>query len=364
MDNARQAIQERAVVFLQRREGPEWGEADHAEFTAWLEASTAHRVAFLRAEAAWEEIGRLKAVAAGLPRQTVPTPAELDALQFGADRLPSTSVTIMAAVPPRVNKKILAGGTRIGVALAASLLVGIVAVLAVYPLWFAGERYATPVGGVASVPLADGSHITLNTASTIRVSLSETERHIELSRGEAFFEVAHDPNRPFVVQVGGKRVIAVGTEFSVRRQGDDDIQVVVTEGKVRIETPEHPKSSAAATTASRERAVFASAGTIARVGGSGISTETEPAAAAEEILSWRSGYVTFHDTPLAGAIAEFNRYNARQIVIQDPAVAAMPLTGKFRATNNEAFVDLLEQTYHLSVRRTSKVIFLGEAAAP
>jgi hypothetical protein len=98
-----------------------------------------------------------------------------------------------------------------------------------------GERYSTPVGGMASLPLQDGSHVTLNTASRVRVELTAGERRIDLDQGEAFFEVAKDKNRPFVVRAGDKRVIAVGTKFSVLRE-DSDVRVVVTEGTVRVET--------------------------------------------------------------------------------------------------------------------------------
>src|SRR5262249_39417186 len=127
-------------------------------------------------------------------------------------------------------------------ALAASLALGIGG-SGVY-IYQAGmldrDGYRTPVGGIESVPTADGSTITLNTDSQIRVALSASERRIELKHGEAYFEVAHDPNRPFVVHAGNKRVIAVGTKFSVRRDYDD-VQVVVTEGKVRLEGDDSPQ---------------------------------------------------------------------------------------------------------------------------
>jgi len=101
-----------------------------------------------------------------------------------------------------------------------------------------GTRYSTPVGEIASVPMRDGSKVTLNTDSQIRVTLTDSERRVDLKYGEAFFEVSKDPKRPFVVNAGGKRVIAVGTQFSVRRDAND-IQVVVTEGRFASKT-RHP----------------------------------------------------------------------------------------------------------------------------
>ncbi len=128
-----------------------------------------------------------------------------------------------------------------------------------------GNRYTTPVGGVASVPIADGSQVTLNTDSQIRIALTNTERDVELRRGEAFFEVHKDPTRPFVVQIGDKRVIAVGTKFSVRRDGDD-VEVVVTEGKVQVEDG----AAAQASRASGSADVFLTPGSVAHVGEAGI----------------------------------------------------------------------------------------------
>src|SRR5262249_37822743 len=104
-------------------------------------------------------------------------------------------------------------------------------------IWFSrppGTTYATAVGAVESVPIADGSTITLNTATRVHVALTENSRNIDLERGEALFEPPHDPTRPFVVPAGDRRVIGVGTKFRVRREGEDT-QVVAPGGKVQIE---------------------------------------------------------------------------------------------------------------------------------
>jgi transmembrane sensor len=224
-----------------------------------------------------------------------------------------------------------------------------------------GDRYSTPIGGIETVPLRDGSNMTLNTATQVRVELTPKERHIRLDQGEAFFEVAHDPNRPFIVQVGTRRVIAVGTRFSVRREGDD-VRVVVTEGKVRVETGSNGEegSNRAATTHDRSAAgaqatefvrtsgpgeAFLTPGSVASAGDDGIVIEQKPLAEAQDDLTWRQGYLTFHDTSLADAVAEFNRYNTHQIVIEDPAVAAIRISGSFRALNYQAFVRVLNDGF-------------------
>jgi transmembrane sensor len=355
MESDRRQIEARATELLMKRESEAWNDADRASLDAWMQTSTAHRVAFLRAEAAWEQMGRLKALGAGLPRSRVPTPAELNSAH-----LCSAGSELPAPSGARPRRAFIAF-----VGAAASLAAIAAVTLGAYHAWFSGDRYATPVGGVASLPLEDGSRITLNTDSKVRVIFSNRERHIDLSQGEAFFEVASDANRPFVVRAGASRVIAVGTKFSVRRE-NDEIQVVVTEGKVRVEDERLANGNAArvlaATPGTSGPGIVLAAGGLARASDSNAVVLNQQPAEAEEMLSWRNGYVVFHETPLAQAVAEFNRYSARQIVIRDAAVAAIPLTGKFRATNDEAFVNLLEQAYEIPVERTPEAIVLGAAA--
>ncbi|HEX7115089.1 MAG TPA: FecR domain-containing protein [Steroidobacter sp.] len=352
MESSRREIEDRATELLQRRECGNWSREDEAELTRWLEESTANRVAFLRAEAAWEAMGRLKALGAGLLRRTVPTPEALEALQVG-------SVGERAARP---------AGSRYfrKVGIAATILVAVGLALAGSVLWFTGERYATPIGGVASVPLADGSRITLNSDSRVRVLFSERERYISLVRGEVYFEVAPDSNRPFVVDAGDRRVVAVGTKFAVRRE-TDELRVVVTEGRVRVENAEVPSvdEPKLATDQRNPSQLIASAGSVVRARQDEVIVNRHAPDEAEEILSWRNGYLSFRATPLKDAVAEFNRYNTRQIVIADENLAAMQLTGKFRATNNEAFVNLLQQTYGIEVMRTeSRIVLSSPSATP
>jgi len=220
-----------------------------------------------------------------------------------------------------------------------------------------GDRYTTPIGGIASVPLRDGSNITLNTASQVHVELTPTERHVRLDKGEAFFEVAKDPNRPFIVQVDGKRVIAVGTKFSVRRNGND-IRVAVSDGKVRVEhtpSPLRVRAEGAGGEASQGNGsadVFVPAGSVASTDNDRVMVHEESLAAVEDNLSWRQGYLTFHDTSLADAIAEFNRYNTHRITIEDPKIAAIRISGTFRAINYQAFVRVLGDGFSIHAKST------------
>src|SRR5690606_15944214 len=137
-------------------------------------------------------------------------------------------------------------------------------------------------------------------------------RRIDLRRGEAFFDVAEDPHRPFVVDAGKKRVVAVGTKFSVRRDGDS-IEVIVTEGKVRIDDAAHPllggAREAAGSAPAADPPVFLTPGAVAHADETGVLVQRKSLLEAEAHLSWRSGVLMFREQTLADAVAELNRYN-------------------------------------------------------
>jgi len=367
-------IEEIASHWLIRRQSGHWAESDQVRFEQWLDASTLNRVAYLRLELAWEESARLKALAAGIPGDQLPPPGRWNLTPFfdahralsqsratlGTNDLPGTLASDSepcdphlesgdAPAPDNVYRAFARRTNRL--VLAASVVLAIVAGFAAYKFsGGGGDRYATPVGGLSSVPMRDGSKITLNTNSHVRVALTNTERRVDLNQGEAFFDVAKDSNRPFVVDAGKKRVVAVGTKFSVRRDGDS-IEVVVTEGKVRVEDATRPLRHAAvegfeSTIAEgAESAVFLTPGAIAHVDQSGVLVLRKSVSEAETHLSWRAGVLMFRDESLADAVVEFNRYNVRKIVIGDPAVAALRVEGNFRATNADAFVRLLESGF-------------------
>ncbi|MEJ1964481.1 MAG: FecR domain-containing protein [Gammaproteobacteria bacterium] len=364
MENSKR-IEETAGEWLLERDSEGWSDEGQARLTAWLEAATANRVAFLRLEMAWDEMNRLKALGAGFPPRTVPSTGELSELSGWS---PSGAVPQQlrdSAHPSdtgaRNNSATTAGAGRTKrAALAAALCVLAIGGAYLYTAApFSGDRYSTPIGGVTSVPLKDGSSITLNSASMVRVQLSETERRIDLTQGEAFFEVAKDPARPFVVHAGNRRVIAVGTKFSVRRDGDD-VRVVVTEGVVRFEDTQAHAAISGAGKAGIAEVSRLTAGAVVRAAGDNTIVRTTSLPEAEDLLSWRSGYVVFHETALADAVAEFNRYNERRIVIRDPQIAAIRLTGKFRSNNFEVFVRLLEESFPIHAQRLPDQIILSD----
>lgn len=328
------AVEERAHAWLAQRDSGNWSEADQTAFAEWLRADTAHRVTFMRVEMAWDRAARLKAVGAGRTPGTVPAPGEWRTSPF-FDRRPASAVrSALNTTAPKFA------------ALAAGIVLAVAAgfYLRSHP---GGNRYDTAVGGLESIPLRDGSKITLNTDSKVRVALTEKERRIELETGEAFFDVAKDPARPFIVEAGDRRIIALGTAFSVRREGKK-VQVVVTDGQVRVEDRH-----------GRAKDEVLAAGAVLRTAVDSQLVQRKTPHQAEESLSWRSGYLTFDETALADAVAEMNRYSPRRMVIVDPKLAALRITGKFRSTNTDNFVQLLEDGFGVRVQRTDETIDLA-----
>lgn len=316
-----------------RRDSEHWNEAAQAELDAWLRASTAHRVAFVRLSSAWTDAARIKLLAVnGL------------ADCKGGDATVDAPISRLAVRVPWYQRALPVFS---GTAVAAGLL--LVAGLAGWLRWPThGTDYHTDVGGLSAIAVRDGSTITLNTDSGIRIDLSNSERRVDLDKGEAFFEVAKDPSRPFVVRVGDQRVTAVGTKFSVRRE-QNSIRVIVTEGKVRIE---HQGSQQPSETA------MITPGGVAVAGNAGVLVQNKPLSDAEERLSWRKGTLVFRDTPLNEAVAEFNRYAARPIDIEDPAIGSLRIGGQFRTNNAQGFVRLLAEAFPIEVDATDKRIVL------
>ena len=321
MASSRQ-IELAAASWLARRDAGDWGAVEQAALDAWMAESIAHRVAFLRLDAAWREAGRLQALGAGLAADRVPA--------RGRWTQPAAPEDVPVVTPARRRH---AFAWRWLGALAAALVLAVAATA----VWYqAGSEppasYVTALGQLSEVALVDGSHATLSSDSQIQVAWSRRERHIDLIHGEAYFTVAKDPHKPFVVEAGKRQVVAVGTRFSVRRDGDL-LRVVVTEGVVRLEPAGADGSGTSST--------LLPAGSVAQIDGNGMLVRTLSLEQAEQYLDWRGGYVSFHNTPLAAAVSEMNRYSARKIIVADPAIAGIPLGGNFRWSNTDAFVHLL-----------------------
>jgi len=338
---SRTQVEAEAAAWIVKRGDDGWTPEDGAKLSAWLEASASHCVAFARLDSAWQEAARLKALNAGAPKGAVPTPGHLVPVAARAQSVDSTVLTAHSDVPARAQSTLSPRRPIFLRAIAAGVLLAAMG-SGTWLLLPRGSAYQTEVGGLEAVPMGDGSAVTLNTDSRIRVNLTETERLVELERGEAFFDVAADPSRPFVVAAGGERVVAIGTQFSVRR-GEQGLRVVVIEGRVRLESEAGGGPSIAP--------AELGAGDTAHSGEEGVLVQQKPMAEVSAALSWRKGFLVFHETPLAEAVREFNRYNVQHVVVEGESIGNLLIDGNFRATNVQAFIRLVEQGFPVSVER-------------
>ncbi len=302
-------IEELAAAWQIRRERPDWSERDQAELDAWLAEATANKVAWLRMEYGWRRVERLSALRS--PRK---------ASALAPVRLPRPTIH-----PRRFRYAAIAAGIALAVFAGVTLRGG-------------GRTYATDLGGHQTVPLADGSKLELNTSTHVRTAVDAKQRVVWLDKGEAYFEVAHD-GRPFVVYAGSRRVTVLGTKFSVRRDGDK-VLVAVIEGRVRVE-PVKPIKAAPPTVITRGDTVIAEADSTLLAPKSVEKVESE--------LAWRHGLLIFDKTTLAEAADEMNRYNRKKLVVDDPAVASVRISGSFDADSVDAFARLLRQGFGLKI---------------
>jgi transmembrane sensor len=280
---------------------------EQAELDLWLQADARHRGALLRAQAAWVDLDRLVALA-GRPEGGSSPPAE-QALQRRS-----------AVAPPLLRNR-----RRFIATAAATLFLGVAGT------WWIerGNRtYVSKLGEIRRVTLSDGSHMVLNTATEARVRFDKGRREIELTAGEGLFQIAKDPTRPFVVRAGSVSVRAIGTVFSVRTV-DERVDVTVTEGVVDL-VDEAPSGGHLLRRVAANEHV--SVMQTRQIQAQSISHDE-----AERQLAWRDGMVDFAGEALATAVAEINRHNHRQIVVDDPDLASRPVVGLFRATDPENF---------------------------
>jgi transmembrane sensor len=313
--NAQQSqIEEQAVSWLIRLDSDEVSAADKSQFNSWLDAHPRHRVAFLRQQVAWKKVDKLRSLA---------SVADL----WGEDD---------------VDRRWYAKRPWIAVAATVALAaLALAAWNAVEP--FGWKTYVTQIGNSERIALQDGSIMILNTNSQARVRLTSKRRSIELLRGEGLFEVAPDPQRPFDVRANDTTVRAIGTSFSVRLHDKEEVEVVVTEGRVALSSVTSPAAGGPALSAGDSILVRPEGLQLKKLGPEDIPRK----------LAWQNGLLRFNGETLVEAVAEFNRYNRAQLTIVDPALADLRVGGGFQTTDIDSFLAALEGSFGVRAVRTA-----------
>ena len=307
-------IDDQAVAWVAREDRAPLDPLDQEKRDGWLQQDVRHLGAYARARAAFAGMDRASALGSGVD------------LRLFATR-PAGWLRWRRALP------------AVGAVAAACLLV-------VVSAWtFRPDHYSTRLGEVLRVPLADGSVVTLNSQTAVDVAFGKGVRHLTLRKGEALFDVAKDHQRPFVVTAGNAKVTAVGTSFSVLREKDRGVQVVVREGVVKVDEAQAPS-----------RLVVANSTLLTAAKSAPRIDVLRP----DEIgrrLAWRDGMIAFDGDTLQQAADKFARYSELRILI-DPAVANRRVVGLYSATDPAGFARAVATSMSLQVGTTTGGIYL------
>lgn len=304
-------------------------------FLEWLAADPRHGEWYAKHQNTWEELDMLA--------QWLPEHSE----KANQDLLKHKS--------PRTHWYWLGG-------MAAALTLGFFGFLGVTgPLGSDIEAINLVANAYESHELPDGSIVELNQGAALKLNYTKEFRRVELVSSEAHFNVTKDADRPFIVRVRGLDIRAVGTAFNVRLT-EQSVQVIVTEGKVRV--IELPRENQIQGDMSYDELMYTQdlvVGEMTEVPFVRGASWHEGNSAAEimhvslsemnELLSWKPQMFTFDSTPLSEVIDEFNSRNQTNLVIGDARLAALPIVASFRSANVEHFVELLQLSVDLEVER-------------
>ena len=318
--------------FALRRRKPDC--IEEQQFTEWLEADPANRRAYDEVTRSWE----ISALAA-----TDPTVVTM------------RTEALMVRPPKQRDFSRLWGA----LATAALVLFVFTGISLSYPGLVGSARdiaarhdqitLRTGIGERATATLDDGSTVLLNTNSILEINYTRLRRDVRLVAGQVLFKVAHDTARPFVVAAANHEVVAVGTEFEVRLEGQN-VRVALLQGRVRVAPITAGRRGGAAAEVAvmtpGEQLVASPAGML--VNRANVS----------ELVSWQSGRVRFDNMRLAEAVAEMNRYSRTRIVIDDQAAADIRITGAFRTGQSYSFAQTIGEAFPIDVEQNGEVIRL------
>ena len=325
-----ETAEQEAVAWLSRVDSLDAGEADWLELEVWLQAAPENRDAFDRAELLSAE---LTAIAPALLRALNARPLA------PAPRRPTRSRPEVAARRRWVYAT---------VGLAATLAVAVFVALR-QPPPAPAQLYETAKGQSREVALADGTHIELNSGSRISVRLERDARRVEMTEGEATFDVAKDPNRPFLIATADRSIRVVGTEFDVLDSGGR-LRVTVRRGIVSV----------APVGGDIDKVLLKPGQELDHVVGQEISTvrQVDP----EIAFAWRKGNLVYRDQTLDSVVADLNRYFATPLRVVGPA-GALRFSGVLRIDTEDAVVRRLQAFLPISVERASDGLTLRVQSA-
>lgn len=312
-EGAQMSLLEEAGLWCFRLADGDLSDEQQAAFEDWLMQSGEHRQAFEDTVRTWHGVDEIS-------RQPDMISARADALE-----------SFNAANRRRWTGRFRASRTL--AALAASLIL-MLASFAIYS-HYAFEAYVTGTGERRVVVLDDGSRISLDADTQVRVRYRNDRRELELVHGRAKFDVAKNSLRPFTVAAANRIVIATGTEFSVELLGRK-VHVILYEGRVAVLGDRGGASELSSAQRRMETNLTPGSELVAD-----ITTEQMQILPTDagQTLSWEAGLLAFEDEPLQSAVERMNRYSVQKLAVGNPAAARTPISGVYTAGNAAAFVE-------------------------
>jgi len=304
---SREKLEQEAALWTARLETGGLSAAEQQQLSNWLAADPEHR---------WV-LSRYRELCTALAAQV---PVLMDATEVEA-------VVNRAARWQRVRR-------RLQPVLAAAAVLA----LAALGWWMLPTKVETRAGERRALALQDGSRVELNARTILEVDLGPAERRVRLARGEALFQVARDPARPFLVDTPRGVVRVTGTVFNIRETAAAGVEVTVLEGSVQVRSagPDLP-----ATLVASDQALLDE---------TSVAVRRLPADEALNVTAWRTGQAAFMDARLDEALARFASYHARPIVVE-PAAAGLGVGGRYSLDDLDGFLAAIEQALPVSVLR-------------
>lgn len=304
-------IRAQAALWVTELHGPDRDAALEARVRVWIAENPQHAAAFELATEAWQRSGDLPAT---LPK-----------------RVPGS---IQSPPSASISGRAIAGMVTLCLAL-------------VFTVHFLrNDALVTGPEEQKTVELSDGTQVSLNANSRVLVQYNDRVRKVTLTNGEALFNVVKHQARPFIVIVGERKIVAMGTSFVVRREEAQGSAFAVTlmEGRVAIEPISGPDILSGLPLVGVK---LLTPGERLRFTGSAIETVDSPSI--EKVTAWQRGQLIFEDTSLSEAAAEFNRYGSHKISIDNPAIGKLRVGGVFRIGDTASFAQAMVNEYRLRI---------------
>lgn len=345
----KQIYQEACDWFIDMRTG-DVDAAGKQRFDGWVRKSPEHLRAYLEVSEIWDDAALVDSSGSSSSADLIERARTADAEVVELGRFANAAASVRSPSATRVRVQLAAVAIIAFIAIGWGSFVG-------YQHWRV-PTYSTGIGEQRTVMLTDGSRVQLNSRTRLKVQFTEHARNIELQEGQALFSVAENPRRPFIVRSGDFSVRAVGTVFDVDHK-QSATTVTVLHGRVAVSSLVSPRPEMSPVSAIQVSTpqVFVDAGEQLRTHAR-RTTQPVPANVAAA-TAWTRGSLVLAGSRLADVVEEFNRHNQRQLVIGDPALAEMRISGVYASTDPALLVQFLREQPALRIEESELAIVIA-----